>query len=102
MRYIPEWLPWISYKPLARIGRDIGRQVIREPIQFVRESMVSPHTDRTLPCCSCLSRIYKLNGTARPSLALVNLQEAERLRGPEREKSEKTIQEALASMYAGW
>ncbi|KAI9449576.1 cytochrome P450 [Lactarius psammicola] len=80
LRHIPEWLPWFSYKPLARIGRDIGKEVKHGPIRFVRESM--------------------LNGTARPSLALKNLQEAERLSGSERVKVETTIQETLASLYA--
>ncbi|KAI9441764.1 cytochrome P450 [Lactarius indigo] len=79
LRHIPEWLPWFSYKPLARIGRDFGRTVVHEPIRFVKESM--------------------LNGTARPSLALSNLQEAERLGGSERVKAEKSIQEALATLY---
>lgn len=79
LRHIPEWLPWFSYKPLARIGRDIGHEVVHEPIRFVKESM--------------------LNGTARPSLALKNLQEAERLEGSERVKVEKTIREALATLY---
>jgi len=80
LRHIPEWLPWFSYKPLARVGRDLGREVVNEPIRFVRESM--------------------LNGTARPSLALENLQEAEKLSGSEREEAEKTIANALGSMYA--
>ncbi|KAI0251161.1 cytochrome P450 [Lactifluus subvellereus] len=79
LRHIPEWLPWFSYKPLARVGRDLGREVVNEPIRFVRESM--------------------LNGTARPSLALENLQEAEKLSGSEREEAEKTIANALGSMY---
>ncbi|KAF8257685.1 cytochrome P450 [Lactarius quietus] len=79
LRHIPGWLPWFSYKPLARIGHDLTQEVMYEPIRFVRESM--------------------LNGTARPSLALKNLQEAERLDGAERVKLEKTIQETLASLY---
>ena len=41
VRHIPEWLPWLSYKPLARYGYDIGQQVLREPMEFVRESIVS-------------------------------------------------------------
>ncbi|KAF8258563.1 cytochrome P450 [Lactarius quietus] len=82
LRYIPEWLPWFSYKPLARIGRDLTQEVMNEPIRFVRESM--------------------LNGTARPSLALKNLQEAERLGVAEKVKLEKTIQETLASLYAAF
>ena len=39
--HIPEWLPWFSYKPLARYGRDLGLEVLNAPIQFVRDAMVS-------------------------------------------------------------
>jgi hypothetical protein len=41
VRHIPEWLPWFSYKPLARIGRDLGTEVLNAPIQFVRDAIVS-------------------------------------------------------------
>ena len=41
VRYIPEWLPWLSYKPLARYGYDIGQEVLHRPMEFVRESIVS-------------------------------------------------------------
>jgi len=40
VRYIPEWLPWFSYKPLARYGHDLGDEVMHAPMSFVRESMV--------------------------------------------------------------
>ena len=101
MRHIPEWLPWFSYKPLARIGRDIGREVVREPIRFVRESMVSQYSINAPTFYRDLAHRHKLNGTARASLALEHLQEVERLGGPEKVKVEKTIQEALASLHAG-
>ena len=45
--------------------------------------------------------ICQTNGTARPSLALDNLQETDKLPGPEREKAEKVVAGALASMYVG-
>ncbi|KAH9986735.1 cytochrome P450 [Russula compacta] len=82
LRHIPGWLPWFSYKPLARVGHEIGNEVKYPPIQFVKESM--------------------LNGTARPSLALENFQEMDnqKLSGPERDKVEETISGALGSMYA--
>ncbi|KAI9454988.1 cytochrome P450 [Lactarius psammicola] len=51
-------------------------------------------------CTDRFAHLHKLNGTARPSLALKILQEAERLGGSERVKVEKTIQETLASLYA--
>jgi hypothetical protein len=41
VRHIPEWLPWLSYKPIARHGYNIGQQVLNEPMEFVRESIVS-------------------------------------------------------------
>jgi len=41
LRHIPEWLPWFSYKPLARIGRDLGTEVLNAPFQFVRDAIVS-------------------------------------------------------------
>ena len=41
VRYIPEWLPWLSYKPLARYGYNIGQEVLHGPMQLVKESMVS-------------------------------------------------------------
>jgi hypothetical protein len=41
VRYIPEWLPRLSYKPLARYGYNIAQEVLHEPIEFVRESIVS-------------------------------------------------------------
>ncbi|KAH9976260.1 cytochrome P450 [Lactifluus volemus] len=41
LRHIPEWLPWFSYKPLARYGYDLGVEVRNELIKFVRDGMVS-------------------------------------------------------------
>jgi hypothetical protein len=41
VRHIPEWVPWFSYKPLARLGYDIGQNTMHEPLRFVRESMAS-------------------------------------------------------------
>jgi len=79
LRHIPEWLSWLSYKPLARYGLDIGREVLNGPMAYVREGISS--------------------GTARPSLALEGLQETENLRGPEREKAEEVLAGALGSMY---
>ncbi|KAI0289331.1 cytochrome P450 [Russula brevipes] len=78
LRHIPEWLPWFSYKPLARIGRDLGEKVKNDTMQFVRESI--------------------LDGTAQQSLAHDGLIEAETLSGPEREAHEKAIAETLGTM----
>jgi hypothetical protein len=100
VRYIPEWLSWLSYKPLARYGHDLWQEVMYGPLSFVRESMVRKCSgDRA--CLKTHQAIYQTNGTARQSLALDNLQEAEKLQGPEREGAEKVVAGALASMYAG-
>ncbi|KAH9956415.1 cytochrome P450 [Russula dissimulans] len=80
LRYIPEWVPWLSYKPLARYGYNLGKDVQHGLMAFVRESIPS--------------------GTARPSLAVKGLQEIENLKGREREKAEEVIAGALGSMYA--
>ncbi|KAH9957215.1 cytochrome P450 [Russula dissimulans] len=80
LQYIPEWLPWLSYKPLARYGYDLGQEVKHGPMSFVRESIA--------------------NGTAQPSLALESLQGTENLSGREREETEEVIAGALGSIYA--
>jgi hypothetical protein len=41
VKHIPEWLSWFSYKPLARIGYNIGQEVLQRPMEFVREAIVS-------------------------------------------------------------
>jgi hypothetical protein len=41
VQYIPEWVSWFSYKPLARLGYNIGQEVLRGPMEFVREAIVS-------------------------------------------------------------
>ncbi len=40
MRHIPAWVPWLSYKPAAREGYDAGQDVLRYPIQFVKDGLV--------------------------------------------------------------
>ena len=100
VRHIPEWLPWFSYKPLARIGYDLGQEVMNEPIQFVRESMVRGQLPIRV-CSKGFSCHLQLNGTAKPSLAVENFVEAEKLSGSEREKQERAIAETLGSLYAG-
>jgi len=78
LQYIPEWLSWFSYKPLARFGYNIGQEVLRGPMEFVREAI--------------------LNGTAQPSLALENLKKAEKLEKADRVKAEEVIARALGSL----
>jgi hypothetical protein len=43
VRHIPEWLPWFSYKPLARGYHDLAEVLKNDPMQFVRENMVSSY-----------------------------------------------------------
>ncbi|KAI0253751.1 cytochrome P450 [Lactifluus subvellereus] len=78
----PEWLPWFSYKPLARIGYNLGQEVLYEPIRFVKESMLS--------------------GTAQPSLALENFQEMENLCGPDRDRIEKAAIDLVEIALCSW
>ncbi|KAF8266319.1 cytochrome P450 [Lactarius quietus] len=80
LRHIPAWVPYFSYRPLAEIGRNLGRELVDQSMPFVKESIVS--------------------GTARPSLALDHLQEIEKLSVSDRSEAEKTLSNALASLYA--
>ncbi|KAI9459922.1 cytochrome P450 [Lactarius psammicola] len=80
LRYIPAWLPHISYKPLAEFGRNLGKEMVYEPMRFVKESIAS--------------------GTARPSLALEHLQEIEKLSGSDRGAAEETLVGVLGSLYS--
>lgn len=50
-----------------------------------------------------LGNVPKLNGTARPSLALEQFQEMENLKlsGSDRDEAENTLAGALGSIYAG-
>jgi hypothetical protein len=41
LRHIPAWVPYISFKPLAQIGRSLGEEVVNKPMRFVKESIVS-------------------------------------------------------------
>ena len=41
VRHIPAWVPYLSFKPLAEVGRAITQEMLYPPIQFVKESIVS-------------------------------------------------------------
>jgi hypothetical protein len=58
--HIPEWLPWFSYKPLARVCYNIAQEVKHEPFRFVKESMV---------IVSCLHVCVHLRNSLRYFLA---------------------------------
>ncbi|KAH9976348.1 cytochrome P450 [Lactifluus volemus] len=81
LRYIPSWVPWFSYKPLAQIGRKLSERIRNEPIDFVKNAM------------------HK--GTAVPSLASECLQEIEKLASPERQGREETVKRSLGALYTG-
>ncbi|KAH9956431.1 cytochrome P450 [Russula dissimulans] len=73
LRHIPEWVPWFSYKPLARFGHGLAAEIRDNPMKFS-------------------------NGTARHSIALDSLEDAEKVSGSEREGYETAIAQTLGSM----
>jgi cytochrome P450 len=79
LRHVPSWVPWLSYEPLAQKGREVGRRVMNEPIDFVKNVMQ--------------------DGTAVPSLAREQLLEVESLNGPEYHAQENVVKQVLGSMY---
>ena len=40
MKHIPAWIPRLSYKPAARAGFDAGQDVLRYPMEFVKDGFV--------------------------------------------------------------
>ncbi|KAH9952749.1 cytochrome P450 [Russula dissimulans] len=79
LRHIPSWVPWFSYEPLARLGRELGDKMKNEPINFVK------------------SAIH--NGSAVQSLSSELLREIENLTGSERRKQEEIVKPDL-TLYA--
>ncbi|KAI0273084.1 cytochrome P450 [Russula aff. rugulosa BPL654] len=71
LRFIPSWVPHISYEPLAQIARKLSERIKNEPIDFVKNSLY--------------------DGTAGHSLAAEHLQELEELIGSERQMQEEVI-----------
>lgn len=80
LKYIPSWVPWFSYEPLARTVRRLSEKTINDPINFVKNAM--------------------REGTAVRSLASGLLQEVEVLTGSERQKKEKVVKMTLGSIFA--
>ncbi|KAI0061754.1 cytochrome P450 [Artomyces pyxidatus] len=72
---LPEWLPGMGFKQLARTGHELGERAIKRPFVFVKEAIE--------------------NGTARPSMAL------EDLRDCTSETQERVIAAALGSIHTG-
>jgi hypothetical protein len=40
VRYIPSWVPYFSYEPVARIGRKLSERMRNEPINLVKDALV--------------------------------------------------------------
>lgn len=49
VRHIPSWVPWLSYEPLARLGRELGDKMKNEPIDFVKSAIVCGHRHSQRP-----------------------------------------------------
>ncbi|KAI0274193.1 cytochrome P450 [Russula aff. rugulosa BPL654] len=79
LRGVPSWVPYFSYKPLARTVRKLVARMRDEPIDFVKNAL--------------------LNGTAARSLAGEYLQELENFVGSERQKQEEAMIVSMGSMY---
>lgn len=79
LRHIPAWVPWLSYKPAALAGYKAGQDVLHYPMKFVKDGLK--------------------NGTARPSLALENLEEIEKMPIEQRKNAEAVLTGVLGSMY---
>ncbi|KAI0061749.1 cytochrome P450 [Artomyces pyxidatus] len=73
LKYLPEWLPGMGFKQLARDCRTLGEESINGPIAFVKKAME--------------------HGTARPSMALDDLLHCNS------EEDERRITTALGSIH---
>ncbi|KAF8483988.1 cytochrome P450 [Russula ochroleuca] len=73
LRHIPSWVPYLSYEPLARIGRKLSERIKNEPIDFVKNALVC--------------------GDRAPSLHV------ESMVGSERQKQEEIVKVAVGSLY---
>ncbi|KAI0257948.1 cytochrome P450, partial [Gloeopeniophorella convolvens] len=81
LKHIPAWLPWVSYKPFARRGYEVGRDVVRVTFRWIKDRME--------------------DGTAQPSLTLECLREAEQLpAGHDRDIQETFIANTMGSMFS--
>ncbi|KAN0109867.1 cytochrome P450 [Russula decolorans] len=79
LRHVPSWVPYFSYKPVARTVQKLGKRIRDEPIDFVNNAL---H-----------------NGTAVHSMAVEHLRELDSLAGFERQEQEEVIKIVTGSMY---
>ena len=49
VRHVPSWVPYLSYKPLAQKGRKMNERIRNEPIDFVKNALVSDDRASTAP-----------------------------------------------------
>jgi hypothetical protein len=98
VKYIPSWVPWFSYEPLAREGKRLSKKMKDDPINFVKNAMVRCHrTPYTLPELTAEQH----EGTAIKSLAREHLQEIESLAGSEHHRKEAIVKITLGSIFQG-
>ncbi|KAI0264172.1 cytochrome P450 [Gloeopeniophorella convolvens] len=81
LRHIPSWVPWFSYEPLARKGRDMSQRTLNKPVYFVKNAM--------------------RDGTAVLSLTSEALRDLDQLDPEERQKQEASVKCTFGSMFAG-
>ncbi|KAI9434735.1 cytochrome P450, partial [Russula earlei] len=81
LRHVPSWVPFLSYKPLARIGKELSDKMKNEPIDFVKNAM--------------------RDGTAVQSMASEHLREVENLPSSMRHRHEEIIKVAMGSIFSG-
>jgi len=79
LKYIPSWVPWLSYEPLAQTVKKLSVKMRNDPINFVKNALHER--------------------TAVRSLASGFLQEIESLTGSGRQRREEIIKIALGSMF---
>ncbi|KAH9952755.1 cytochrome P450 [Russula dissimulans] len=81
IKHIHSWIPFLSQEAVAQKCRRLSETMKTGPIDFVWTSM--------------------REGTAAQSLASEHLRDVEHLSGPERQKQERVVQEALGSLFNG-
>lgn len=40
VKHLPEWLPGMGFKALARLGDRLGKEMVNKPFAFVKDTMV--------------------------------------------------------------
>ncbi|KAI0066585.1 cytochrome P450 [Artomyces pyxidatus] len=79
LKHLPEWLPGMGFKALARKGDKLGQDMVNLPFDLVKENM--------------------RHGAARLSVTRENLLELEHDHGVDAKETERAIAEASGSLY---